>query len=1613
MQYNNYLEKIKKIAAFLSKLYRHMIIVAVGIVVIAVSVSSMVAAKGTITEEGECPAEVIYGELPTYEVDAVFGKVSFEYCEKGSGQWSEEAPVGVGEYSVRAVTKAAFGAHKYGREQSFTIKPREIVLGAKENRITYGESLTPKADNLHRGDSISCDFVYEDITASNTNVKADAASVKIVSSSGADMTANYIIVDTPSTALTFLPRALTITVDSETKIYDNTPLVSDCKGYEAKDGGLVNGDYVLAVGTPAEITEVGNTENTYKFTPYTSDGRNISSNYRISVIPGTLTVEKRPLYIETPSDSKVYDAEVLSNTGYKLDSDATAFLLAQGHSLNMLSNASLTDCGTIENAMNFAVSDSQGASQMNNYSMFVTLGTLSVTKRPITVKTDSASFVYNGEAHGVGGYFVVDDGKEYGYMDYKFQITGTRAEITNVGSAQNSFDISMIQQGESKDIQSNFDISYDFGTLTVTPLEITVSTENETFSYTASANSSKKGYTVTVNSNGYTSEQFLQNFKLFGTYTQVTNVTTSPFENRFDITKIMYRNMSVDMGNFDISYDFGTITVTKAAVLVRPRNPSWTYGEYAPTELNYTVITTNSEYQGLVSNANHQIKVAFEFKEIAAGTYTPSVSVDDITIWQGSENVTGNYNVALYNRDDLNTVDADGAVQITVTIEKRNITLAVEDKTVVYDAEEHSITEYVIRNNEKWQYNDKDIAEKLIKYYGKRTIKGTEECGITPFTDSRITDNYEIEYESATLTITPRPIKIITESNDKTVYDAEGHRFKNFVVQYDSTYGKIDGHEISIVDDKYVPSFVNAGTYTEKNEHSVIIKDGNGEVTDNYDIDYDYGTITIKKRPIVVYTESPAPFVYDAVSRPFIDFYVDYDEKGYAQIIAHTPIIVNDYESFVNAGAHENKHSIVINDARTTENYDITYRYGTVVINKRPIGYMTESATVTYDGNEHKFIDVIPQYATDYPKLSGHTMSAVNYLLFRNANESGYENIHDVIIMYGDEDVTKNYDIAKPTKWGKIVISKRDVSILINVDDKVYDGVSLDYSDNTGLNLPSWLDYTSSRLIDADFSGIHIKCTSCKDGCRGDWGEHTLKLSVDWIGINASNYNLHCEQKTVTVEKRALAVSPQKSITQHIYDSTNPQFRGTSNIALSNPLAEGQSLSAVTYFTGVNCNGNVGTYGVKFTEIVIVDADGVDVTHNYDIVSVETVGYSIKINPRPITIVASDIDAVEYNGKAHVSDKWEYDINTEYRLVSGHEIYAVVECKGHEDETFCVHGTSTKCCGCVGKHPLVIKSHTLVGTDENNYTIKYSTNTGYCEVVPRDVKFVSESKSWQYDGNKHWHNEYTEYGSGIVDGQTATLSFKGFGPDVGKGENEFDVIGIYDANDLAKEYNLKSNYNITQTNGTLIIYEKVVITFNWTVTQQYNGNVFDYNDMQNMWTSNIQGVDFKLGMLNVGKVYVRDGKLVTEEGKEYTGYTVKVTVGGVDITDGCEITFECSFDESLPVMEIVPYEITLTAPTEEHIYNADKTAIENLDQFEAGVEITKGKLLSGHRWEILKYEYENGVVPTAGAPAVTVVYEYNYKIFDAENIDVTENYLIHCVNGVHSFAADDTEQATE
>lgn len=165
----------------------------------------------------------------------------------------------------------------------------------------------------------------------------------------------------------------------------------------------------------------------------------------------TIKIIPRPITITTGSATKTYDGTPLTNSEIEI----TKGSLVNKSDLEYRTNGTITNAGTAENSILTI-----GTIEMHtNYDITVEEGTLTVTPRPITLTSGSASKTYDGTAL-TNSEVTITSGSLVNASDVTYAAVGS---ITNVGSSLNRISVSYA----SEQMARNYVVTLVEGTLTV------------------------------------------------------------------------------------------------------------------------------------------------------------------------------------------------------------------------------------------------------------------------------------------------------------------------------------------------------------------------------------------------------------------------------------------------------------------------------------------------------------------------------------------------------------------------------------------------------------------------------------------------------------------------------------------------------------------------------------------------------------------------------------------------------------------------------------------------------------------------------------------------------------------------------------------------------------------------------------------------------------------------------------------------------------------------------------------------------------------------------------------------------------------------------------------
>ena len=343
------------------------------------------------------------------------------------------------------------------KDGELTVKPilTEITITAVSDEKLYdGSELTNSKFTFTPGILIDGDVLTAVVEGSQLNAGSSANVVKshVVMRGETDVTANYRFADYVDGKLTVTPRKVLMTSGSDEKVYDGTPLT--------KDEVTVTGDgFIEGEGATYDVTgsqlDVGSSDNTFT---YELNEGTLADNYIIETEEGELTVTcpEQHIVITANSAEKTYDGTPLTDDGYTY----TDFVLAEGDVLTAVVEGSQTDAGSSANVVkSYRVMRGDEDVTANYIFDDPVDGTLTVTKRKVTLTSGTACKIYDGEYLTCNKVEVGGDGFVEG-EGATYDVTGKRKDI---GWSYNDFTYTLNDNTKA----DNYEITIERGILYV------------------------------------------------------------------------------------------------------------------------------------------------------------------------------------------------------------------------------------------------------------------------------------------------------------------------------------------------------------------------------------------------------------------------------------------------------------------------------------------------------------------------------------------------------------------------------------------------------------------------------------------------------------------------------------------------------------------------------------------------------------------------------------------------------------------------------------------------------------------------------------------------------------------------------------------------------------------------------------------------------------------------------------------------------------------------------------------------------------------------------------------------------------------------------------------
>ena len=417
---------------------------------------------------------------------------------------------------------------------------------------SHGKAATANVDGATIEYSIDGENTWTTDFPTIKNVGEINVTVKASMANYSDATATY--------TLKVTPRPVTLTSETASKPYDGDPLTRPV--VTIGGDGFVDGEVtdIKAIGS---VTNVSDSPVTNTIV-YTTTDEFVEDNYNITKDEGTLTITKSG---ELSVNAKGYDGKY---DGQTHNGNVTA---TEGATLSYSTDGGNTWTATEPTIKNVGEINVIVKASMANYSDATAKYTLKVTPRTVTLTSETASKPYDGDPLTRPVVTIEGDG----FVDGEATAIAT-GSVTNVSDSPVTNTI--VYTTTDKFVAGNYNITKSEGTLTITPLAVTVTAKDYTKYVGEKDPAFEATVTGTINNDTVSYTISREKGETAGTY----SITPAGAEAQ---------------GNYTVTYNAGTLTI-KERPYIPPVNP--------PITDKITVEITGNSDSVVYDGTEHSVK---------------------------------------------------------------------------------------------------------------------------------------------------------------------------------------------------------------------------------------------------------------------------------------------------------------------------------------------------------------------------------------------------------------------------------------------------------------------------------------------------------------------------------------------------------------------------------------------------------------------------------------------------------------------------------------------------------------------------------------------------------------------------------------------------------------------------------------------------------------------------------------------------------------------------------------------------------------------------------------------------------------------------------------------
>ncbi len=538
------------------------------------------------------------------------------------------ATTAVGTATITAAT-GTLAASNYSftfANGTLTINKAALTVTADPTSRLYGDAnptFTASYSGFKNGEKLGSSGVSGSPSLTTTATATTAVGTATITAANGTLAASNYSFTFANGTLTINKAALTVTADPASRLYgDANPT------FTASYSGFKNGENLGSSGvsgSPSLTTTATATTNVGTATITAAAGTLASGNYSFTFANGTLTISKAALTVTANPASRIYgDANPSFTASY------SGFKNGQTLGTSGVTGApSLTTTATAATNVGAAtITAAAGTLASGNYSFTFANGTLTVTAAALTVTTNNASRGYGDANPSFSG--------SISGIKNSDNITATRSTTATAASDVGSYAITAALNDPGSKL-GNYTVTNTPGSLTVTAAALTVTANNDSREY-GDANPTLTG-SITGIKNGD---------NITASYS--TTATAASNVGGYAITATL-NDPDSKLGNYTITNNSGTLTITAAALTVTTNNASRGYGDANPSftgsisgiKNSDNITATRSTTATAASDVgSYAITAALNDPGSKLGNYTVTNTPGSLTVTAAALTVTAN-----------------------------------------------------------------------------------------------------------------------------------------------------------------------------------------------------------------------------------------------------------------------------------------------------------------------------------------------------------------------------------------------------------------------------------------------------------------------------------------------------------------------------------------------------------------------------------------------------------------------------------------------------------------------------------------------------------------------------------------------------------------------------------------------------------------------------------------------------------------------------------------------------------------------------------------------------------------------------------------------------------